>query len=103
MNLPVRVGPGGVQFAVKAVPGASRDRIVGVLGDALKVQVAAPAEGGKANARLCELLAHSLGLPASAVQVQTGHGSPRKVVAVQGLDAEALLLALAQASSRGPA
>lgn len=77
----------GVRFAVKVVPGAARDRIAGALGDALKVQVAAPPEQGKANARLCELLANALGVAARAVQVVAGHGSARKVVCVQGLDA----------------
>ncbi|KKK79180.1 hypothetical protein LCGC14_2836110, partial [marine sediment metagenome] len=36
-------------IAVKAVPGASRDRVVGVLGDCLKVATSQPAEKGKAN------------------------------------------------------
>lgn len=77
----------GVRFAVKVVPGAARDRIVGALGEALKVQVATAPEQGKANARLCELLAAALGVPARAVAVQSGHGNPRKVVHVQGVDA----------------
>ncbi len=77
----------GVRFAVKVVPGAARDRIVGALGDALKVQVAAPPEQGKANARLCELLARALGVPARAVAIAAGHGSARKLVHVQGVDA----------------
>ncbi len=100
MNLPVRALASGVQFAVKAVPGASRDRIVGVIGTALKVQVAAAAEHGKANVRLCEVLAAALGVPGRAVQVRTGHGNPRKVVVVQGLDADTVLrrLELATAS-----
>lgn len=80
----------GVQFAVKVVPGASRDRIVGLVGDALKVQVAAPPERGKANDRLCAVLAAALAVPARAVTVHAGHGSPRKVVRVAGVDAEAL-------------
>jgi uncharacterized protein (TIGR00251 family) len=75
----------GVQFAVKVVPGASRERIVGAYGEALKVAVAAPPEGGKANAAVCTLLASLFGVPAHAVEVVAGHGNPRKVVAVRGL------------------
>ncbi len=33
-----------MQVKVKVVPGASRDEVVGQLGDALKVRVAAPPE-----------------------------------------------------------
>jgi len=97
VNLPVRALAFGVQFAVKAVPGASRDRIVGPIGEALKVQVAAPPESGKANARLCEVLARALLVPMRAVQVARGHGSSRKVVVVQGLPVEVVLDRLAAA------
>ena len=97
MNLPVRASASGVSFAVKAVPGASRDRIVGPIGAALKVQIAAPPESGKANARLCGVLARALLVPLRAVQVARGHGSSRKVVAVQGLSVELLLERLSAA------
>ena len=80
-TLVLRTGNGRLE----AVPGASRDRIAGLHGDAIKVQVAAPPEGGRANARLCELLAAALGVPLRAVAVVHGAGNPRKVVAVQGL------------------
>lgn len=86
---------GGVQFAVKVVPGAARNRVVGLLGGALKVQVAAPPEGGKANAALCAVLAAGLVVPLRAVAVVRGHGNPRKVVAVAGINASALLEKLA--------
>lgn len=95
MKLAVQARAGGVSFAVKVVPGAARDRIAGVLGDALKVQVTAPPEGGKANARLCEVLAEALGVAVRAVHVTSGHGSPRKTVAVDGLAADELLRRLA--------
>jgi uncharacterized protein (TIGR00251 family) len=85
MALALRAVGDGVQFAVKVVPGAARDRVVGLLGNRLKVQVAAPPEGGKANARLCELLAAELGVATRAVQVISGAGNARKIVAVQGL------------------
>lgn len=85
MTLPLRLVEGGVQFAVKVVPGSSRDRIVGRYGDALKVAVSAPPEAGRANQRLCELLAASLGVPARDVLVVSGTSSPRKVVQVRGV------------------
>jgi uncharacterized protein len=86
VTLPLQQHGESVRFLVKVVPGASRDRIAAVLGDQLKVQVAAPPEGGKANARVCELLAAALSLPARAVTVASGHASPRKTIAVTGLD-----------------
>lgn len=90
MTLALTERDGALQFAVKAVPGASRDRVVGLYGDAVKVQVTAAAEGGKANARIEEVLAAALQVPARAVQVVAGHGNPRKVVAVRGLAAAEL-------------
>ncbi len=44
---PITAVPGGVQISVKAVPGASRTRIVGWLGDHLKVAVAAPPKAAR--------------------------------------------------------
>ncbi len=77
----------GVEIRVKAVPGASRDRIVGPLGDALKIQVAAAPERGKANAAIEKLLAAALGVSPRDVAVTRGHGHPRKTVSVQGVTA----------------
>lgn len=79
---------GGVYIQVKAVPGASRSRIVGWLGDHLKVAVAAPPEGGKANKAICEVLAKALGIRHQDVQVVAGTSNPRKKVAVNGLSVE---------------
>lgn len=56
-----------------------------MLGEALKVRVSAPPEGGKANRRLCELLADKLGLPANGVVVMAGGSSVRKTLGITGL------------------
>jgi len=74
----------GVEITVKVVPGASRDRIVGRLGDALKVQVAAPPEKGKANKCVERLVAEALGIKAGRVKVISGLSSPRKTLRVEG-------------------
>jgi uncharacterized protein YggU (UPF0235/DUF167 family) len=67
--------------------GASRDAVVGWLGDAVKVAVREPAERGRANAAVERLVAASLGIPAAGVRIAAGRTSPRKVVVVDGLEA----------------
>lgn len=74
-----------IKLPVKVVPGASRGGIAGWLGDALKVRVTAPAEGGKANAAVEALLAEALGVSSECVRVVRGRTSPRKVVEIMGL------------------
>ncbi len=84
----------GVEIRVKVVPGASRDRIAGMLGDALKVQVAAPPEKGKANKSVCALLAEAVGAARRDLEVVSGHASARKVVRVRGVTVEGVRAAL---------
>jgi uncharacterized protein (TIGR00251 family) len=95
MPIPLTEHPDGVGFALKVVPGASRDRIVGALGDALKVAVSAPPEAGAANKAVAALLAAALGVPASAVTVVRGRSTPRKEVRVAGRTAAQVAAALA--------
>ena len=75
---------------VKVVPGASRDRIAGKLGDALKVQVSAAAERGKANAAVIAVIAATLGLRESDIQIVRGHTQPRKTLHINGIEQEEL-------------
>lgn len=79
-----------MKFSVKAVPGASRSRIVGWLGEDLKIRIQAPATDGKANDALCEFLAAEFGLPKSAVRIASGYSSRKKIVEADGLSREAL-------------
>jgi len=67
---------------VKVVPGSSRNQIVGWLGDALKIKVSAPPEKGRANEAVMELLATKLGISTDDIEVESGHSSPSKVVAI---------------------
>lgn len=83
-------GAGGVLIAVKAVPGAKRDEIVGLLGERLKVRVSAPPEGGKANKAICSLLAKTLGVRTSDVEVVGGASRAEKTVKVGGVGRDAV-------------
>lgn len=91
MTLALREVSGALQFPCKAVPGASRDRVVGLYGEALKVAVSAPPEGGKANERICAVVAQFLEVPPRAVWVVAGHASARKTLQVAGVARERLL------------
>jgi uncharacterized protein (TIGR00251 family) len=82
---------GGTILAVKVVPGSSRDRIVGRLGERLKVAVRKPPEKGAANKAVCELVAKALGVRLGDVQVLRGETRPEKELLVQGLSAEETL------------
>lgn len=83
-----------MQIRVKIVPGASRSRVMGMLGDRVKIAVAAPPENGKANRAVCELLAQLLHTPARNVNITTGHTQPQKTVLVAGCSIEQVAGAL---------
>ena len=73
-------------LSVKVVPGASRDRVVGRYGDAVKVQVSAPPEGGRANEAVLALLAHALNVRSNQLRLVRGHTQSRKVIQVDGVE-----------------
>jgi uncharacterized protein (TIGR00251 family) len=87
-------------IAVKVVPRAHRDEIVGWLDGALKVRVTSPPQDGRANRALEELLAAALGLKKGAVHVATGRASARKHVAVEGLERDEILRRLARTTAQ---
>lgn len=65
--------------------GASRDHVVGVLGDILKIAVSKPPKVGAANKAVMALLAEALGVAPAEVRIVQGHAGPRKYV-VTGVD-----------------
>ena len=75
----------GVELRIKVVPGASRSKIESLLGDRLKVRVAAPAEHGKANRAAIELLRDWLSV--KDIVIVAGHASAQKTVRIAGLGA----------------
>lgn len=101
MTLPLDPIPGGVALRVKVVPGASRTKVAGLLGDRLKVAVAAPPEGGKANIAVCELIADLFDLPRKSVVVAAGPTQPQKTLHLLGLSLAAAQERLTQSLASG--
>lgn len=88
---PCRDGPAGSgELDVHVVPRAAHSRIVGPHDGRLKIQLAAPPVDGAANAALVDLLADTLAVPRSSVEVVRGHTGRRKTVRVAGLVAREL-------------
>jgi uncharacterized protein (TIGR00251 family) len=85
MFLEVRRIAGGVSFAVRVQPGASREGVVGEYGDAVKIALTAPAVDGKANDALVRYLAGLLGVPRLSVEIASGALSRSKIVRVLGI------------------
>ncbi len=80
----------GVRLRLRVKPGARRQRLVGAHGGALKVEVTAPPERGRANQAVLRLLADALELPRQSVELAAGAGSQDKVVLVRGASAREL-------------
>jgi hypothetical protein len=60
--------------------GASRSRVAGVHGGALKLSVSAPPERGKANREVLRLVAQAFGVAPKSVEIVAGETSPDKLV-----------------------
>lgn len=86
-NLRIREVCDGAIVSVKAVPGSSRDKIAGVLGEALKITTSSPPEKGKANDAIGRTLAKALGLGRKDVSLAGGQTNPIKEFRVSGMTA----------------
>lgn len=95
--MPIHLTPTavGVTLRIKVVPGASRNRVVGLLGDAVKVAVSKAPEGGAANRAVVELLAGALSIARKQVEIVKGQTNPRKEVLVRGVALDELRTRLA--------
>lgn len=87
-TLPVTEKEGAVTLSVRVRPRASRDAIEGIHGDALAVRLSAPPVEGAANEALRRLLAKSLGVSLSAVEIIGGQTGRSKIIRIQGVSAK---------------
>lgn len=69
---------------LKVRPSARRNAWRGVLGDALKVDVAATAESGRATEELLTFIARSFAVPRADVELISGPRSRQKRVRITG-------------------
>jgi uncharacterized protein (TIGR00251 family) len=75
----------GIVIAIKVIPKASRNEIVGWENSELKVRIAAVPDQGKANEELIAFLAKSFGVSKSNIKLTHGATSRHKRICVSGL------------------
>jgi uncharacterized protein (TIGR00251 family) len=92
---------GGIVLCVHVQPGASRARVAGVHGDALKLQLRARPIGGAANRELAAVLADALAVRPAAVAVVSGLHGRAKRVQVEGIDVATALARLGPFVDKG--
>ena len=72
----------GVTFKVRVQPRSSKNQIVGLHGDALKVKIKAPPVDGAANKMCIEYLAGCLDVPKTCVEIRSGQSGRTKQVRI---------------------
>ncbi|MFC1856712.1 DUF167 domain-containing protein [Thermodesulfobacteriota bacterium] len=70
----------GIFFKVFVQPKSSKNKVVGVHGDALKIKLTAPPVGGKANKMCVKYLAKCLKIPASSLEIVSGNTARTKKI-----------------------
>lgn len=79
-------GRGGIYIDLQVQPKSRDPGVSGTVGERLKISVAAPAEGGKANEATVIAVAELLGVPRGSVSLVSGKTTRRKRVHIRGID-----------------
>lgn len=87
MSLPcLRQTDSGVEIFLYLQPRASRNKIVGLQGEELKIALTAPPVDGAANKACCVFLAKFCSLPRNCVKLVYGDTSRHKRILLEGAD-----------------
>ena len=78
------------RVTVKVNPRARRTRVAGKVGEAWKLDLAAPPVEGKANEACVRYFAELAGVPQSRVRIVLGLTSRTKVIDIEGIAQEML-------------
>ncbi len=89
----------GVTLDLFVQPRASRNEVVGVHGQHLKVRIRSAPVEGKANRELIRFLARTVGVPPSRIRISAGLNGRRKQVHIAGMSAGELIAGLMAAGS----
>ena len=83
-----------IRLDVYIQPRASKTELDGIHGGMIKIRIAAPAVENAANRALIEFIAQQLGIAKRCVRIVSGGTNRKKVLEIDGVDAEVIATAL---------
>ena len=86
----------GVRIKLHVRPGAKRNRISGLFGDSLKLELLSPPVDGKANSALIKFFAGLFGVSRGAVMLVSGECCRDKVIEIINCDPENIIKILSE-------
>ncbi len=84
----------GCTMRCRVQPRSSRNAVIGIYDNSMKIALTAPPVDGEANAMLCAFIAKLLGISRSMVSVKQGATAKNKVLVIRGISVEAAQLKL---------
>lgn len=76
---------GCLYIRIHLQPRASKNEIIGIHGDSLKVRLTSPPVEGAANSHVIEFFAKRLGVQRSKITILSGEKSRHKTLKIEGL------------------
>ncbi len=81
-DFPARETKDAVLVNIFVQPRSSRNKIAGIHGNDLKINLTAPPVGGAANKMCIKFFAKALGWPKSYIEIKSGHTARKKVIKI---------------------
>ena len=91
-----------ITLNIRVVPRASKNEIIGLYGDALKVRIQAPPVDGKANAYLIKFLSQHWKIPRRNIEILSGETGRNKRLKINNSSTEFRTALLNFKSNKSP-
>lgn len=77
-----KISGNDIIIKIKIIPGSSKDKIIGIYNDVLKIIIAAPPVEGKANKKCIAYLAKYFNVAKSKIEIISGQTSKNKLIKI---------------------
>ena len=101
MTLALKPNKTGIQFAAAIQPRASRNQILGIHNQYLKIKLTSPPVDCAANQACIKFLAKALGVSPSRLSIIKGETSRTKTIQLEGMDPKTFMNTLTPLISQG--